>query len=176
MSRERQLNNMLKTSQYAGQLIAYAVFAAVVGFFSTQPAYTHLAPEKAQIKLSFSHAGAHVRECRKLTQEELDRLPPNMRRPMDCPRERLAVLVELELDGKLLYHQALPPAGLSGDGASTAYAKFPVTAGTHHLVARLRDSRRTEGFDYEKEATLNLVPQQNLVIDFRPELGGFLFR
>lgn len=167
---------MLKPSRYAGQFFAYAVFAAVVGYFSTQPAYTHLAPNEAQIKLSFSHAGAHVHECRKLSQEELDRLPPNMRRPMDCPRERVAVLVELELDGKLLYHKALPPAGLSGDGASSAYAKFPVTAGTHHLVARLRDSRRTNGFDYQKEATLNLAPQQNLIIDFRPELGGFLFQ
>ena len=175
MNREMRLNNMLKPGQFAGQLIAYAAFAAVVGYFSTQPAYTHLASDKAQIKLSFSHAGAHVSECRKLTQEELDRLPPNMRRPLDCPRERLAVLVELDLDGKLLYQQALPPAGLSSDGASTAYAKFPVIAGTHHLVARLRDSRRKEGFDYEKEATLNLAPQQNLIIDFRPELGGFLF-
>ena len=176
MNRERRLSNMLNLSRYVGQFVAYAVFAAVVGYFSTQPAYTHLASDKAQIKLSFSHAGAHVSECRKLTQEELDRLPPNMRRPMDCPRERLPVLVELELDGKLLYQQALPPSGLSGDGASTAYAKFPLTAGTHHLVARLRDSRRKEGFDYEKEATLNLAPQQNLIIDFRPELGGFLFQ
>jgi len=167
---------MRRVSRYIGQIIAYALFAVVVGHFSTRPAYTHLAPDKALIKLSFSHAGAHIRECRKLTQEELDRLPPNMRQPMDCPRGRLSLLVELELDGKMLYREALPPSGLSGDGASTAYMKFPVTVGTHHLVARLRDSRRTDGFDYENAATLHLTPQQNFVIDFRPELGGFLFQ
>lgn len=167
---------MLKVSPLVGQIIAYAAFAVVVGYFSTQPAYTHLPPDQSLIKLSFSHAGAHIRACRKLSQEELDQLPPNMRRPMDCPRERVALLVELELDGNMLYRQSLPPSGLSGDGASTAYEKFPVPAGTHHLVARLRDSRRAEGFDYEKAATLNLTPQQNLVIDFRPQLGGFLFR
>ncbi|MBT8147522.1 MAG: hypothetical protein KJN90_11765, partial [Gammaproteobacteria bacterium] len=60
-------------------------------------------------------------------------------------------------------------------GASTAYRKFTVPAGTHHLVARLRDSRREVGFDYEQAAEITLTPQQNFVIDFRPELGGFLF-
>ena len=69
---------MPKVLQYIGQFIAYALFAMVVGYLATQPAYTHLDPEEALIKLSFSHAGAHIRECRKLTQEELNRLPPNM--------------------------------------------------------------------------------------------------
>jgi len=166
---------MPRAFQYIGQLIAYALFALVVGYFATQPAYTHLDPDKAQIKLSFSHAGEHRQECRRLTQEELNQLPPNMRRPMDCPRERLSLLVELELDGELLYQDKLPPSGLAGDGASTAYRKFPVTAGVHNLVARLRDSRRKDGFDYEQVAKITLTPQQIFVIDFRPELGGFQF-
>ena len=161
--------------KYIGQIIAYAVFAMVVGYFSTQPAYTHLGPDDALIKLSFSHAGAHAQECRTLTQEELQRLAPNMRRPMDCVRERLPLLVELELDGNILYRETLAPSGLSSDGASTAYQKFPVPAGAHHLVARLRDSRRTDGFDYEQAVDVSLMPLQNFVIDFRPELGGFLF-
>ena len=167
---------MPKVLQYIGQFIAYALFAMVVGYLATQPAYTHMDPEEALIKLSFSHAGAHIRECRKLTQEELNRLPPNMRRPTDCPRERVPLLIELELDGTIIYHDTLPPSGFSGDGASTAYRKFPVTAGAHHLVARLRDSRRADGFDYEKAVDVSLTPQQNFVIDFRPELGGFLFQ
>jgi hypothetical protein len=166
---------MPRAFQYIGQLIAYALFALVIGYFATQPTYTHLDPDRALIKLSFSHAGEHRQECRRLTQEELNELPPNMRRPMDCPRERLSLLVELELDGKILYRDELPPSGLASDGASTAYRKFPVAAGSHTLVARLRDSRREDGFDYEQVAEITLAPQQNFVIDFRPELGGFLF-
>jgi len=172
----RRPTSMPKVLRYFGQFVAYALFALAVGYFATQPAYTHLGPDEALIKLSFSHAGAHIRECRKLTQEELNRLPPNMRRPMDCPRERLPLLIELELDGKMLYRDTLPPSGLSGDGASTAYRKFSVPTGSHHLVARLRDSRRNDGFDYEKAVDVSLTPQQNFVIDFRPELGGFLFQ
>jgi len=167
---------MPSVPQYVGQFIAYTLFAMVIGYFATQPAYTHLGPDDALIKLSFSHAGAHIRECRKLTQQELEQLPPNMRRPTDCPRERLPLQIELQLDGKIIYRDALPPSGLASDGAATAYQKFPVPAGTHHLVARLRDSRRDDGFDYEKAIDVSLAPQQNFVIDFRPELGGFLFQ
>lgn len=166
---------MSRITQIIGQAIAYSLFAVVVGYFATRPAYTHLAPDKAVIKLSFSHAGAHIEECRRLTQEELNRMPPNMRRPTDCPRARVPLMIEVELDGQLVYRDELPASGLASDGASTAYKVFPVNAGQHHLTVRLRDSRRTDGFDHEKSADITLTPQQNFVIDFRPELGGFLF-
>ncbi len=166
---------MARALRYIGQAIAYTLFAFVIGYLATSPAYTHLDPDMAVIKLSFSHAGEHREACRRLTQEELNALPPNMRRPTDCPRERIALLVELELDGETIYRKQLPPSGLAGDGASTAYKKFPVSPGKHRIVARLRDGRETNGFDYEKAGEISLAPQQILVIDFRPELGGFLF-
>ena len=166
---------MANLSKYIGQAIAYALFAVVIGYFATQPAYTYFAPDKAQIKLSFGHAGEHETECRQLTQEELNQLAPNMRRPIDCPRRRVPVLIELELDGELLYRKELPPSGLAGDGVSTAYKTFAVDPGQHQLVARLRDSRRSEGFDHEMASEITLSPQQNFVIDFRPAMGGFLF-
>jgi hypothetical protein len=166
---------MNRVLAYIGQAIAYTLFAFVIGYLATSPAYTHLEPGKAVIKLSFSHAGEHIKECRRLTQEELNALPPNMRRPTDCPRERVPLLVELELDGETIYHEQLPPSGLASDGASTAYKKFPVSAGKHRIVARLREGRGNDGFDYEKAGEISLAPQQNFVIDFRPELGGFLF-
>ena len=50
-----------------------------------------------------------------------------------------------------------------------------VSAGRHRLVARLRDSDRTEGFDYEHEAEIELAPGQNFVVDFRAVSGGFIF-
>lgn len=166
---------MASSVQYIGQAIAYTLFAVVVGYFATQPSYTYLDPGKAQIKLSFGHAGDHTTECRRLTQEELNQLAPNMRRPLDCPRGRLPVLIELELDGELLYRAELPPSGLAGDGVSTAYKTFAVDPGQHQLVARLRDSLRDEGFDYEAASEITLLPRQNFVVDFRPAMGGFLF-
>jgi len=68
------------------------------------------------------------------------------------------------------------PTGLHGDGSSTAYAHFVVEAGRHHLLARLRDTPRESGFDHVGEWEIELAPSQSLVIDFRPESGGFILR
>lgn len=163
----------MKSSQIVLQILAYAAFAVVLGYFAAAPAYVHLDPEKALIKLSFSHAGERKTECRRLSPEEIAKLAPNMRRALDCPRERVPLLVELFLDDELLYRDLLRPSGLARDGTSTAYQRFPAEPGFHHLVVRLRDTRRSEGFDWELASDIHLVPQQNLVVDFRAEAGGF---
>ncbi|NIR29894.1 MAG: hypothetical protein GWN84_11395 [Gammaproteobacteria bacterium] len=167
---------MVKPLQLGGQILLYAAFAAVVGYLSSSPAYVHHDPDKALIKLSFSHAGEHKGECRRLTPEEIAELPPNMRRPMDCPRERVPLVVELEMDDALLYRGTAPPTGLASDGASTVYERFPVVPGDHTLTVRMRDTNRETGFDYTKSTHVDLVPRQNFVIDFQPQQGGFVFR
>ncbi len=159
-----------------GQATAYILFAAFLGIFSVAPSTTYLAADRAVIKLSFSHAGDRVGPCRRLTQEEIAALPANMRRSEECPRERLPLLVELELDGELATRRLLPPVGLHRDGASAVYLRFQVAAGKHRIVARLRDSARNEGFDYEREVEVELAPGQNFVVDFRAESGGFIFK
>lgn len=166
---------MVSALRYVGQGAAYLLLALGIGFLSDSPAYTHFPPDMALIKLSLAH-GARKEKCRRRTPEELAKLPPNMRRPLDCARERLPVTVELLLDGKALYHAALPPTGLAGDGPSRTYQRFAVPPGPHELVVRLRDSGREDGFDYERTATLELKPAQSLAIDFRAEMGGFVFR
>lgn len=167
---------MIKPLNLIGQAIAYVLFGAMIGYFSAAPAYVHHDPDMAQIKISFSHAAQRVGECRRLSPEEIAQLAPNMRRPLDCPRERLPILVELELDNQLLYRGELPPTGLARDGSATIYQRFPVAAGRHQLVARLRDTKRMDGFDYEHTADVELVPQQNFVVEFRAETGGFIFK
>jgi len=167
---------MNRLLQYAGQAIAYALFALTIGYFATRPAYTHLDPGKAVIKLSFTHAGERKGDCRRLTPEELAELAPNMRRPLDCPRERTPLVVEFSIDGDILFRGELPPSGLAGDGVSTVYRKFPVAPGQHRLTARLRDTTRLEGFDHESEVDVTLEPMQNFVVDFKPAAGGFTFQ
>ena len=166
---------MAKLFRYGGQGVVYLLLALGIGYFSNRPAYTHFPPDRALVKLSFAH-GAQKEECRRRTPEELAKLPPNMRRPMACSRERLPVTVELLLDGEQLYQAVLAPTGLAGDGPSRAYQRFAVPAGRHELVARLRDSDRSRGFDYERTAVVELAPAQSVAIDFRAEMGGFVLR
>ena len=84
--------------------------------------------------------------------------------------------VQLMLDERTVYDAVLEPTGLSRDGPARAYKKFAVPAGRHVIVARLRDSKRSEGFDYETRRTVELAPLQNLAIDFKADAGGFIFR
>lgn len=167
---------MRELLKYAGQVAFFAALAVFIGYFSASPAYRQVPDGMAQIKLSFRHGGARVEDCRKLTPEEIAKLPANERRPNTCSRERLPMLIEIMLDGAPLYSDTLHPTGLSNDGPAETYAKFIVPAGRHVIEARLRDSKRTEGFDYEAVKDIDLVPFQNLAVDFKSDQGGFLFR
>ena len=167
---------MTSLTQYTGQALLYAAFAAAIGTLASWPNHTQLPANSAQIKLAFNHSGARVEDCRKLTAQELSKLPSNKRKPNDCSRERVPVAIQLMIDGNLLYDAVLQPSGLSSDGQARTYQKFTVSAGKHVILARLRDSKRAEGFDYESRFEGELSSRQNLAIDFKAEQGGFLFR
>jgi hypothetical protein len=128
------------------------------------------------VLLTFVHGAARATECRRLTPQEIQKLPPNMRRVQDCPRGRLPVYVELDLGGKTIFRKNLPPTGIAGDGPSRAYQRFIVPAGTYDVAVRMRDTSREDGFDHVGRTTIALVPDQMFVIDFRPERGEFIFR
>jgi hypothetical protein len=128
------------------------------------------------IKLSFTHSSKRQAECRTRTAEELAKLPPNMRKPIVCPRTRGPVYVELDLNGQKLYAASLPPSGLWGDGPSRVYRRFVVPAGHHTLAVRMRDTPRSEGFDHAKSVAIILAPEDNFVVDFGAEASGFVFR
>lgn len=161
-------------TRFLGQAALYGLFAAVLGYFSTSPAYTHLAPGEALVKLSFTHAAKPVGECRRRSDRELAELPPNMRIREDCPRERAAVLVELDMDGAPLYRASLPPPGLARDGAASVYHRAVVPAGSHRFTARLSDQAGGE-FNHRGEASVTLAPAQILVVEFHRD-AGFRFR
>lgn len=167
---------MAKPIAWIGQALLYALFALIIGYFSTSPSYQHLPPDQALIKLSFSHQGKLIAECRRRTPEELAKLAPNMRAPLDCQRERSPVTVEIDLDGTPTYRLVAKPSGLSKDGASTVYHRFTVPAGEHRLAIRLNDDARATDFNYRREETVRLDPGKVLVIDFDQEAGGITLK
>src|SRR6185437_5998397 len=97
----RRMKNIVR---YAAQAVLYAAFVAVVGYFSNAPAYEHLPPNDALLRLSLSHAGARKEACHQRSAEELAKLAPNMRAQSVCPRERAPVVVDVELDGTRVFH------------------------------------------------------------------------
>jgi hypothetical protein len=159
-----------------GQVVVLAALFGVVASLSDWPSYRQLAPGMAVIKLSFVHGSNRRAECRRRTAAELAKLPPNMRRPLDCPRERNPVYVEMDVDGQSVFRASLPPSGISKDGPSRVYQQIVVPAGAHTVEARMRDTPRKEGFDYAKMGKVTLAAEQNFVVDFRAEEGGFTFQ
>jgi hypothetical protein len=164
---------MIPWRSVALQVPAYAAFAAFIGYFSSAPAYHPIAPGHGLVKLSFSHAGERKQECHVRTPEELAKLAPNMRAPMDCPRERSDVRVEVEMDGTVLYRITAPARGLRHDLPAPVYRRLEVPAGRHVFRARLADTEKGD-FRHHGEATVDLAPGRVLVIDFIS--GRFVFR
>ena len=161
--------------RYAAQAVLYAAFVAVIGYFSNAPAYEHLPPNDALLKLSLSHAGARKEACHQRSAEELAKLAPNMRAQSVCPRERAPVVVDVELDGTRVFHVVAPPSGFARDGASTIYRRLPIVAGKHRITARMSDTP-DGAFNYTREATLDVAPGRVVVVDFDPAQGGFVIR
>jgi len=165
---------MAKPAAIVGQIILYGAFASFIGFFATSPKYKQIPDDAALIKLSMSHLGG--RECRKRSAEELAALPPNMRAPLDCPRGRSDIKLQLEIDGKPVFETLMHPTGLSRDGVSTVYQRFELKAGTYRLAVKMNDNLVNPGFNHVKEAQVTLKPAQVLVVDFNPDKGGLFFQ
>jgi hypothetical protein len=160
---------------WLGQFVAYAAFAAFIGYFSNSPAYQHLPPDQAMIKLSLRHPGELLGECRQLDAESLARLPATMRAPLDCPRQRSPLELVLEVDGREVLHEVVPPRGLHADGMASVYRRINVPAGAVTLRVRMKDHSRQQDFPYTAERRLELRPAQVLVIDFDPGSRRFEF-
>ena len=98
-----------------------------------------------------------------------------MRAATLCPRERVPVTVEIELDGKPLFAATAPPSGFARDGASSIYRRVAVPAGSHRIVARMRDSP-AGAVTFEADRTVDLPAGRVLVLDFDANRGGWIFR
>lgn len=157
------------------QVLAAALFATTIGYFSNQPPYLHLEKDRAVLKLSLRHAGQIVGECRQRSAEELAGMPENMRAPLACPRERSPLQLELRLNDELILSETLPARGIHNDGRASMYRRIVVPAGELKVNVRLKDRIDSEEFQYQAERTVRLSPAENLVIDFNGDLGNFDF-
>ncbi len=159
-------NSKNKFLRYILQAINYSIFMGMIWYLSTSPSYRQLAEDEAIITISFSHAGEIKEPCRKRTQEELMKLPPNMRAPMDCSRERSPVVIEVLLDGALMYSQTAEAPGFYKDSGVDIYHSVKVSAGSHHLSIKMDDSVLKEGVDYSFNQDVEINPAQILQVGF----------
>ncbi len=147
-----------------GQVVAYALLGLALVTLSHWPEYRPLAPERALLRVALSHPGERLGKCRERSAEELARMAPNLRAPLDCPRERAPVRLRLELDGAPLVDETLAPGGFARDGMSTLYRRFEVGAGKHHLRVRVAERPDATGERFDRSVELDLAPGQILTV------------
>ena len=164
-----------KVVRYLLQAINYTVFMALIWYFSSSPAVRLIGENESLLTIAFAHAGEVSKPCHKLTQEELMKLPPNMRKPEDCPRERSPIIVEAKLDGELVYSQTMQPPGIFKDGSVDIYFSKKIPAGKHRFEIKMDDSVRKPGFDYMFEQTIDIQPTHILLVEF-DSLQGFVLK
>ena len=162
--------------RFSLQGLIYTAFVLAIGYFSFWPRYEYSSPDVTVVKVSLSHATERVEPCVELTPQEIAKLAPNMRRTEICERQRLPLVLELELDGEIAIQLKARPSGLWEDGNASIYERFEMPPGTHRITARLRDSARSEGWDYTHTEDVVLEAGRYLTITFKAQNGGFAIR
>jgi hypothetical protein len=159
--------------RYALQVFNYTLFMVIVWYFSTRPAYHQLETGQAVVTLAFAHAAELRKHCRVRTQEELDKLPPNMRIAADCPRERSPVSIEMFLDDDLIWNRVIKAPGIHQDQGVDVFHQIKVPAGKHQLKVLMNDDVKVKGPTYRYKESVTLLPEQQLLVNFHSGSGGF---
>ena len=158
--------------RYLLQAFNYTLFMALIWYFATSPSVRVIEDDEAMITVAFGHAGETLKACRRLSQEELMKLPPNMRKPEDCPRERSPIIIDALLDGKTIFSKTMLPPGIFSDGSVNIYYNSKIPAGKHRFEIKMDDSVRKQGFDHRLIQDIDIKPAQIMLVEF-DNLKGF---
>ncbi len=166
----------LKPKWFLLQALNYTVFMGMVWYFSFNPPYWHLADDESVVTLAFGHAGERISECKELSQQELEELAPNMRKTMDCPRERSPITIELALDNQPAIKDVFHPPGFYQDQSIDVYRNVRIASGKHMLSVWMNDDVNVDGPTHRLEQPVNLLPAQRLVVSFDAMTKTFVIK
>ena len=109
--------------------------------------YTAEPGDRAVVRLAWRARGERVRECRRLTAEELARLPQHMRQEEVCERRILPYRLRVDLDGARVVDELVRAGGAREDRPLFVFRDLAVTPGTHHLQVTFEREAGEEGDD-----------------------------
>ncbi len=90
----------------------------------------------AEVRFAWRARGARVEECRQLTPEELQQVPPHMRQDEICEGRILPYWLEVRLDGRKVVDQLVRGAGAREDRPLYVFENVAVPPGTYELDVR----------------------------------------
>lgn len=118
----------------AAALLAGAVTLGVAAL--SRVPYAPPGGDDAVLRLSWRTRGERVRECRRLTAQELAALPVHMRREEVCEGRVLPYVLRVEVDGRAVVHDTVRAAGAREDRPLYVYRELRVPPGPLRLSVR----------------------------------------
>lgn len=156
-------------------IILLAIPAVITLVFSDYP-YSFYSQKDSMLMFSFKHSGKHIAEEKKLTQEELMKLPAHMRVRSAKAGKRYPVYAVVEIDGKKVISNSYTAGGLKSEGSAYAYEKIIVMPGVHKVKIKMSDTDSRDQFDYAYEQELEFKPSRQICIDFSNATRSFFIR
>lgn len=96
--------------------------------------YTAEARDDAVLRLTWRTRGERVRSCRRLTPEELARLPVHMRQEEVCERGGMPYRLRVTVDGTPLLDHVIRAGGASGDRPLFVFHELRLPPGRHRIA------------------------------------------
>ena len=123
------------------------VSAGVLSLLSEAP-YTAEPATHGVIRLAWRARGERVRRCRRLTPDELAKLPAHMRQEEVCERAVLPYRLRVTVDGAPAIDELVRPGGAREDRPLFVFRELSVAPGAHHITVVFE---RASGGDAEDE-------------------------
>jgi hypothetical protein len=120
----------------AGLLLAVAA-AAGTGWLSEAP-YPGATADQAMIRLVFGVRAEQLEQCRRVSAEELAKLPPHMRQAVICEGQSAHYRLQVRVDEASVFNAELTGGGIRHDRPIHALREIAVAPGRRHLRVEWR--------------------------------------
>ncbi|MGH7522645.1 MAG: hypothetical protein ACREMI_15325, partial [Gemmatimonadales bacterium] len=131
--------------------------------------------QQRQIRLAWRALREQERRSRRLSAEELAKLPPHMRQDEVCERGMLPYHLRVSVDETTVVDEAVRAGGARADRPLFVFHELPVTPGMHHLsitferepVPAEQDSEREVERDHRRETPRRLTLDETVRVSSR---------
>ena len=157
---------------------------AVVRLLSFAP-YTTEREAVAVVRLAWRARGERVRDCHRLTPEELAKLPVHMRQEEVCEGRVLPFRLAVDLDDSAVVNQLIHGAGAREDRPLYVFQDLAVRPGEHRISVRFTLEGGPQEHDATRlatprrlalDTTLSLAPRQVLLVTYDEEREQLVVR
>jgi hypothetical protein len=126
------------------------VSAGVLSLLSEAP-YTAEPATHGVIRLAWRARGERVRRCRRLTPDELAKLPAHMRQEEVCERAVLPYRLRVTVDGAPAIDELVRAGGAREDRPLFVFRELSVAPGAHHITVAFERASGRDGVEDEVE-------------------------